>query len=139
MQKINSTKELHEAILVLEETQSNDLNLLKLQLERVYESVQPINLIKSTIEQINESNEIKSDLLKAAVVVSTGFLSKALFNKVNNKVVNTVLSSSVALGVINAVINNPAVIKNVLIKVVGFFRKDRSDQTPGEEANNVTE
>jgi hypothetical protein len=125
MQKITSSKELRASIVALEATQENDLKLLKGQFERVYESVRPINLIKSTIEQINESSEIKSDLIKTAVVLSAGYLSKGLFGGINNKLVKNVLSSSVVIGVVNSVMNNPAIIKNTIVAVVGFFRKNQ--------------
>lgn len=76
MKKYNKTVALDELILLLQEKQAIELKLLKDQFHITYESLRPVNLIKNTIHEVTTSEEIKEDLLKNAIGLATGYLSK---------------------------------------------------------------
>lgn len=78
MKNRNETDLLNERLIVVENKRANDLMLLKEQFNLAYESVKPINLIKTLFHNITTSPEIKNNLVSTAVGLGTGFLSKKL-------------------------------------------------------------
>lgn len=67
---------LEEAIVLLENKQAMELRLLKEQFQTTYESLKPINLIKSTFKEVGASPDLKKDILNTAVGLATGYLTK---------------------------------------------------------------
>lgn len=85
----NNLNTLKDVISYLEVRQIDELNDLKTQFEITYESLKPINLLKSTLYQVSQSNEIKNSLLKSAVAVFVGYLTKkVLVGKSSNNTRN---------------------------------------------------
>ena len=72
---------LSREIIFLERKKSQEFNSLKEQLHNTYESIKPINILKSTFEDITNSPEIKHDFAKAAIAMFTGYLVKKLVFK----------------------------------------------------------
>lgn len=67
---------LDEAIVLLENKQALELRLLKEQFQTTYESLKPINLIKSTFKEVGTSPDLKKDILNTALGLATGYLTK---------------------------------------------------------------
>lgn len=84
--KANSLKfELQKKIEALEIKQKSELNLLKLQLEHSYESLNPIHLLKDFIEDsFLKPTNFKSSIIKT-LISSTGsiLLKKIIVGKTN--------------------------------------------------------
>ncbi len=75
-----------EIIALLEIRQLDELNALKHQFYCTYESLKPINLIKSTLQEAAGSTEIKNNLLRSALGLITGRIFKmALFDRSKSK------------------------------------------------------
>jgi hypothetical protein len=86
MQKIDSIAELKNAIQLLEVEQADKGQLLKEQFFLTYESLKPVNLIASTLNDIKKSPYLIENILGAAVGLVTGFYSnKLIFNSRGNK------------------------------------------------------
>ena len=62
----NETDSLNEAIILLEGKRAKELELLKELFNSGYESLKPINLIKSTFKEVSSSPEIKNNILSAS-------------------------------------------------------------------------
>ena len=75
----NETEALSEKIIELQEKRTRKLGLLKGQLHATYESLKPINLIKSTLKEVSSSPEIKSSIFGNVIGFGTGFLTKKLW------------------------------------------------------------
>ncbi len=69
---------LNRDILLLEESRFIQFNDLKEQLNTTYESLKPINLIKSTFKDATEFPDIKAGIGKAAIGMASGYLLKKL-------------------------------------------------------------
>lgn len=78
MKNKNPTDALNELIIIQELKYATDLEQLKEQFHVAYESVKPLNLIKTAFHEVTASPEIKYDLLSNVIGFATGFLSKRL-------------------------------------------------------------
>lgn len=111
MEKINSDTDLRAAIAALEQKQLVEADLMKAQFHLAYESVKPINFIKSTIKEVTASQDIKDNLLNTGVGITAGYLSKKLFEGVSHSPLRKLLGTVLMFGITNAVAKNPEVIK----------------------------
>lgn len=86
---------LREKIIVLEIRQKEELISLKESLKSTYESIQPMNLLKSTLHQFTSSEEVQSDLVTGAGNIISVLMAKnpivATFQKPINKIINSLL------------------------------------------------
>ena len=78
MKPETATQILHREIIFLERKRSEEFKELKEQLHTTYESLKPINLLKSTFEVVTKSPDIKRDIGKAAIGMFSGYLLKKL-------------------------------------------------------------
>ena len=95
MKKIDERSLLLEKISALENRQELELVVLKEALKETYESINPLNLIKSSLHELISSVDVQADLVTGAGNVLTVLVSKnpllATFQKPINKVINTLL------------------------------------------------
>jgi hypothetical protein len=95
MKKIDERSLLLEKISALENRQEQELVVLKEALKETYESIKPLNLIKSSLHELISSVDVQTDLVTGAGNVLTALVSKnpllATFQKPINKVINTLL------------------------------------------------
>jgi len=66
---------LMQKIQLLEARQATELTELKQQVHRSFESLSPLNYIKNTLHDITSSPDIKSDLWKGVVGLTSGYLT----------------------------------------------------------------
>jgi hypothetical protein len=125
MEKIKSIKELREAIVQLENKQLEDKRLLKEQFMVTYESMKPVNLIKSTIKYLITSPDLRNDFLSTALGLVVGYLSKkATFGSSHNSL-KRLLGTFLQLGVSNVVTKNAVGIKSKLVGIARNFLSKR--------------
>jgi len=111
MTKISSESELRAAIVVLEQKQAAEAVLMKAQFELAYESVKPINLIKSTIHEVTDSPEIKDHLLNTGMGIAAGYLSEKILVGGSHNLSRKLVGAAVTYGITNVVTNNPELVK----------------------------
>jgi len=78
MKKSNATENLSQKILLLEEKKAIELQSLQQQYVVLHESVKPLKLMKSALEIMTTSPDLKHNLLNTAISLSTGYISKKL-------------------------------------------------------------
>lgn len=120
MQKIDSGAALKANIIALESKQAKEAQLLKDRFNMVYESVRPINIIKSTFREAAESQTIKEDITHAVVGLTAGYLSKVLFEGISNSPVKKLLGTALQFGVATLVARN---IDTITSTYLLFFQK----------------
>ena len=113
MNHINSAAKLREAILQLESAQAIEGNQLKQQFRMAYESVKPINLIKSTFKEVTTSQDLKDNLINAGIGITAGYLSKLLFVGMSDSPVKKLLGTALMFGITNIVARHPDTVKSV--------------------------
>lgn len=113
MQKINSLTGLREAIFQLEIRQAEEAKMLKEQFYLAYNSVKPINLIKSTFKEVAESRELKDNIVNTSIGLTAGYVSKVLFEGTSKNPLKRLLGSFLMFGITNLVTKNPNTVKTV--------------------------
>ena len=78
MKPITTSADLKLAIQQLEQQQTNDLQLLKEEYNKTYESFKPINIIKSSFKELVAAPDLKTDVINAAVGLAAGIVTKKL-------------------------------------------------------------
>ena len=113
MQKIYSATQLRAAIVDLEIKQTAEEKILKEQFHIAYESVKPINLIKSTFKEVTASQDLKDNLLNTTIGITAGYLSKKVFEGTTHSPLKKLLGTALMFGITNAVAKNPDTVKAV--------------------------
>jgi hypothetical protein len=122
MQKINSDTSLREAIILLEAGRSLREVQLREQLRLTYESIKPMNLIKSTYEEVVSSQDLKDSLINTSVGLTAGYVSRALYESTSHSPLRKLIGAALLFGITNAVRHNPAAVKTFAKGVFGLIR-----------------
>jgi hypothetical protein len=113
MKKITSETDLRAAILELEIKQAEQGKLLKEQFHLAYESVKPLNLIKSTFKEAVASGDLKDNVINASVGMTAGYISKAVFEGVTRGPLRKILGTALMFGIKTVVAKNPGTVKSI--------------------------
>ncbi len=128
MDKITSLTELNQAILLLEAKQTLEGCMLKEQFKITYESLRPINLIKSTFNDITTAPDFKEGLLNTSLSLVAGYLSKKLAIGSTNNPFKQVLGTILQMGVTSIVSKNSDEIKSGAQKIISMIFTKRKRQ-----------
>ncbi len=125
--QINSPENLKNAILDLERAQSEEESNLKEQFSLAYESVKPVNLIKSTFKEAAASKEIKQGILSISLGLAAAYFTRKLMEKGTNSSAKQFAGTVLMFGVTNYLARNPEVITNLGAKLINKLRKKQPD------------
>ena len=106
MKKTNETDTLNETISLLEYRQAYELGILKEQFEVTYDSLKPINLIKSAFHEMTTSSELKGNLLNNIIGISTGYLTKKVLVGSTHNPFKRILGTVLQFAITNLVTKN---------------------------------
>lgn len=121
MQKIDSSVQLRQAIIALEQAQLTQAEGLKEQLHVVQESFKPVNLIKSTLKEMSAMPEVQDKMLTIPVALATGYISKKLFEGQTHSTVRKVLGTALMMTVTDTINKNPEAIRTVARGAFSFL------------------
>lgn len=113
MQKINPTLQLKNAILLLEVDQAIAEQQLKAQFHKTYESLKPINLIKSTLNNVVSTPFSIDSILGTVVGLASGYVSKKIVVGASANIIRKLLGSIMQFGVTNVVAKHSGEIKTI--------------------------
>ena len=99
MKRKNATADLQETIALLKIREAQELQALKEQFHGTYESLKPMNLIKSSLKSVTATPGIQGTLLKAGLGLATAYFSKRLLFRAAQKPVKKILGNILKLGV----------------------------------------
>jgi hypothetical protein len=123
MEKIQSIKELRDAIVQLESKQLEDKRLLKEQFVSTYESLRPVNLIKNLIKDLIASPGLKQQIASTLLGLAAGYFTKKVAVGSSHSPLRKILGSFLQMGVANVVTKKSGGIKSILGMVRNFFGK----------------
>ena len=123
MQQINSAAGLRDAIVQLERRQAAEGEILKEQFRLVYEGVKPLNLLKSVFMEAADSHDLKVSMLNTFIGMTTGYLSKKLFESVTKSPFKKLAGNAVMIGITNDVEEHPDFVFALGRGILGLFRK----------------
>ena len=122
MQTINSSSGLKAAILQLESQWAKERKVMKADFYLAYESVKPINLIKSTFREVVESQDLSDDIISTAAGLTAGYLSQTLFEGVSHSPLKKLFGTVLMYGVTNLVAKHPETVKSVGGGILNLIR-----------------
>lgn len=113
METLNPEERLQAAIANLEIRQAAERKQLKEQVHNAYDSIKPVNLIRSTLADISASSTLKNQLLDAAIGLSVGFISNKIFVGMSKNPVKKLVGHALMIAITNTVVRNPDAIKRI--------------------------
>lgn len=78
MERITDLAGLKQQIAILEQKREAEKDAISNEVADFLESLKPVNLLKGLFHSVKESPDLKSDLLRGAVGLGTGFLTNKL-------------------------------------------------------------
>lgn len=99
LQMIAGTSDLEQAIYRLEQKELVLEQELGDLFHSVLESLKPTNIIKNTVEEIQESTPLKHNLVKVAIGLGVGYLSNKLLIGKSAGIVKKALGTALQFGI----------------------------------------
>lgn len=127
MNNKNQTEALNKAIEVLQKKKDIEFELLKEQFHITYESLKPINLIKSTLADVASSPELKNNVLNNLIGLTTGYISKKVLLGSSRNPIKILLGSLFQFAIAKVVSKHTESIKstgeNILFNILKINKK----------------
>lgn len=112
MQKITSITGLQNAIQLLKVEQARKEQLLKEQFYRTFKSLKPVNILKSTLNDIVSSPNLIDNILGITIGLATGYLTKKIIVGASGNIIRKLFGSIIQVGVTKLVAQHPEAIKS---------------------------
>lgn len=113
MQKVTSTSELKEAIARLEYKQKEQWIDLKDNIGIAFESLKPINLIKSTYREFMSTPHVAENIVGSTVGLASGFITKKLIVRKSGNVLRNFAGGLAQMFISNFISRHSGTIKTV--------------------------
>ena len=124
MSKVNPNDSLNSSISLLEQKRQRDFLDLKQQLRLTGESMKPANLLKGAVRDIVGSPQMKSILIKAAVGLALGIITKKLITHQQHNNKKQILGNALQYG-----ISFLASKRNNFLKAAGIYAANQLIET----------
>jgi hypothetical protein len=112
MGNINSIAKLKNAIQLLEVEQADKRDLLKEQFYLTYDSLKPVNLLKSTLNDIATSPFLIDNILNTVMGLASGWLSKKVFIGKSSNLLRKLMGSVLQFCITNVISQHPDAIRS---------------------------
>jgi hypothetical protein len=113
MQTITSVSELRNAILLLEIEKAEKARLLKEQFYITYESLKPINILKSTVNELFSGPDLIDNFVGTSLGMVSGYLSKKIVIGTSHNIFRKLFGSLVDFGITNLVSQHPDSVRSL--------------------------
>jgi hypothetical protein len=133
MQKINTAAALRDAIVQLEIEHAEEGKVLKQQFHLAYESIKPLNLLKSTFKEAAASQDLKDNIVNTSVGLAAGYLSKLLFVNVSHNPIRKLLGIALQFGITKLVATNPETVKSMGKSAMKIIKSKLSSKVINEQ------
>ncbi|MEN2412917.1 hypothetical protein [Flavobacterium mesophilum] len=120
MEPIYTIDQLNQRIKLLEDRQDAEWCSIKDEIDDIKENLKPLNLIRNTVEEINETVGFKSHLAQSAISIGIGYLAKRFIVGKSDSMFKGILGSIVQL---------------VITNLVSKPHQESSDETSPEESS----
>jgi len=125
MHEITSATGLKNAIQLLESEQADKEKQVKEQFLLTVESFKPVNLLKSTLNDVNSSPYLIDNILSTAMSLTTGFISRKIFVGASGNKFRMLIGHILQFGVTNFVARNHGTISSIGHTAVNFFLRKK--------------
>jgi hypothetical protein len=121
-ENIFTVDRLNQMILETKAQQKQDWIAIKDEVAEIKENLKPLNLIRNTVEEINETVGFKSHLAQSAISIGIGYLAKRLIVGKSDSTFKNIFGSVLQL-----------IITNLVSKPHEPSHEDSSQQEPSRE------
>jgi hypothetical protein len=121
MTEIKNTLQLLEAIESLKIKQKLEEQELKKEFTDLFEKIQPINVIRETVNELVESKSLQTDVIDLSVGTATGFAIRKLIVGETKNPIGQILGRMIEQTVSQKIISNRVVIHNIGRNVLNLF------------------
>jgi len=134
MQNITTVAGLKDAIKVLEAEQREKGKLLQEQLLLTYESLKPVNLLKSTLKDLFSAPHLMEDFSGTTLGMIIGYLIKKLYIKESQSKFRKIMGSVFQLGISKLIAQKAEYIRAIgQVIFQHLFSKTEHDQQKQEK------
>jgi hypothetical protein len=126
MKEIKNTNDLALKILALEAKSKEEWPLFKEELISTTENLNPLNLIKNSIQKSVTTPLLKNKLLAGIVGMAAGYASKKLVFGATHNIVSTLAATLLETEVATAVSSEPEKIELILNMAKRLFKKNET-------------
>lgn len=102
----NETDTLNETIVELGNQQAEELKSIILQFYETYERLKPINLLKSSLQEVSSSSKIKQDLLHQTLRLALDYLSKRFLMTASKHLIKKNAGTFLQIGMFIIIVRN---------------------------------
>lgn len=134
MAKQTAVATLKEAIRVLEIQQAEEREILKEQLKVTYESLKFVNLIKSSVNELTSSIELKNSFFGLVVSLISNYLSKKMMTGSKDKSFVKILGIMLQYGLTTVITQNAEYIRNLFSSLIDTLFKPDKERDPEPES-----
>lgn len=99
METIYTIDSLNQKIKFLEAQQDKEWCEIKDEIDDIKENLKPLNLIRNTVQEVNEAVGFKSDLAQSAISIGIGYLAKKLVIGKTHSTFKNIIGSVLQLAV----------------------------------------
>jgi hypothetical protein len=99
METVYTVDALNQRIKQLEAQQDAEWIAIKDEIDEIKENLKPLNLIRNTVAEINETVGFKSDIAQSAISIGIGYLAKKLVIGKTDSIFKNILGSILQLAV----------------------------------------
>ena len=103
MQSITSVTSLRESIVALESRRREQERQLANHCRLIYESLKPVNIIKTIIRNLVGSTDPQHHVLRASMSVASGYLSRKIFFRSPSGPMKKIIGALLQFGITNLV------------------------------------
>jgi hypothetical protein len=118
--RISNARDLNEAIHLLEDELNQQKQLITDQVNVIYENFKPVNVIKDVFREVVSSDEFRSNVLTAAIAISTGYVTKKLVVGKNRNLLKALGGNLLQYGIANLILHPSRILKSVILPILGM-------------------
>ena len=128
MQDRSASEVLQSTIQLLEIHQSIKEEIFREQLNVAYERLKPLNLLRSTFQEVTSSPNLFENILGTTVGLATGYLSKKIMIGTSGNIFRKFFGFLMQVGITNTVAKHPETVNSIGRYIYRhFLHKKESD------------
>ncbi len=122
-QSISNQEELLAAITLLENKRSAQSSLVRKEFWTLYEGLKPVNLIKTTIEEVRNSPDLSGGMINSAIGIASGMITNKLFVGSSHNPVRKVVGTLLMFGVRKLITENQPIMNAIGNGILNLTKK----------------
>ena len=120
MYRISNSTDLNEAIHLLEDELIQQKQLVTDQVNVIYENFKPVNVVRDVFREVVSSDEFRSNVLTAAIGISTGYVTKKLVVGKSSNLLKALGGNLLQYGIANLILHPSRIMKSVILPILGM-------------------